>query len=80
MADNVEDILRCDDCGKLNHRLYLRKRGSCYHCGNRRYKTVQQLSAEEWVSIRDKTYKFGLKQWPATASKFVELFEPVEDV
>jgi len=79
-GDDFNDpILRCDDCGRLVHRVYIRKRGCCNNCGNRRFKNLQLIREEEWDSIKNKTYDFGVKEWNIDKA-FLALFEKVKDV
>lgn len=73
-------ILRCDGCQKLVHSIQLQKLGCCHSCGNKRYATVQILKEDEHEQLRDKSYDFGLSEWPTEAEEFAELFEQVEDL
>jgi hypothetical protein len=41
---------------------------------------VQILQEGEDRELRDKSYDFGLKEWPEGVAEFVELFERVEDL
>ncbi len=77
--DFNDPVVRCDDCNKLVHRTYIHKRGCCNHCGNRRVKNLQMFRGEEWESVKDGTYDFGVKDYKID-EEFLILFEEVADV
>lgn len=74
----VDPILRCDDCRNLCHVKVLAKIGCCPECGNRRYKSIQLFSEIEWEALSNKTYDFGMKEWPKEVDEFIKLFEEVD--
>jgi len=75
-----DPILRCMDCNKLVHRLYISKHGGCNHCGNRRLKNVLAIKEDEMAGIGSGEIDFGIEQseWHPIDADFLTLFEGVQ--
>ena len=49
-----DPIVRCTECQTLAYRGHLTKEGMCSKCGNRRFRNVMTLNAEEMKELVSK--------------------------
>jgi hypothetical protein len=74
-----DPLVRCYDCGKLVHRLWIAKFAGCSHCGSRKFRNIQAFTEEELVQVVNGTFPFGLRkeEWYPVDPDFMVLFERV---
>ena len=77
-----DPIVRCYECAKLVHRIWLAERGGCNHCGARRVKRIMNFKEEEMKKILDGTADFnvGKDKWFPVDPDFLTLFKEEEEI
>lgn len=66
--DFPDPIVRCDSCQTIVHRKHIHQMGCCPECGNRRFRNVRTLKAEEMEALKKTKID----------PEFLALFEGVE--
>lgn len=75
-----DPILRCEQCSKLTHRLFISHNAGCFHCGNKRFKNVRGMNDEEYYALKEGRLPIGLKMPYIIDPEFFEQFEPTEEL
>lgn len=76
----ADPILRCDDCKKITAKLFISQKGCCFHCGNRRFKTISTMEKEDIDALKAGTYPLGVKDYEMDPDFFASFTEEVSDV